>query len=70
MPQCKGCHKEIVWGRDEKGTAIPLDPRAPVYKLGPVGANGEAEITRDHGAMVSHFATCSHANEFGKGRKS
>jgi hypothetical protein len=79
---CKGCGHLIVWGVTEEGKRIPLDPRPPVYL---VSYNGEEHITtavRANGEeapkleseatfMVSHFATCTHANEFsGKGKKS
>jgi hypothetical protein len=40
---------------------IPLDPSAPVYEIDPVNpSKGERTKT----AMVSHFKTCSKANEF------
>jgi hypothetical protein len=65
---CKGSGKPIVWAKDAQANSIPLDPRAPVYgvkqdpQLGNICARTEL-------AMVSHFATCSHANQFGKGKK-
>ena len=63
MTSCKGCGREIVWAEDDKGTKIPLDPRAPVYQV----VDGVA--VRNTKAMVSHFATCSQANRFSGSRR-
>lgn len=61
MSACRGCGRPIVWGRTPEGTTIPLDPRAPVYRLGPPGRDGTAVVIRDPHAMVSHFVTCPEA---------
>jgi len=64
MENCKGCGKPIVWADivDESGIItgkkVPLDPKPPVYVFD--GNNAE----RHRSAMVSHFATCSKANDF------
>ena len=76
---CKGCGRPIVWAKDAAGKAIPLDPRAPVYRvleleagiacrrLEPTEATAANPATA---AMVSHFATCSAAAQFsGRGKK-
>ncbi len=75
---CKGCGKRIIWGITPEGKKIPLDPGAAVYTIsrepGPTMAfieplyarDSDGEKVRDH--MVTHFATCSKANDFGKGR--
>ncbi len=64
---CKGCNNNIVWGITEDGTRIPLDPRAAVYDVEEV--EGVVQATRDRTAMVTHFATCPKASDFGRGRK-
>lgn len=68
MSACKGCGKEIVWGRTEDGKHIPLDPSAPVYHY---DIDGTGKITKTQRAqfMVSHFSTCPKANDFSGGRK-
>ena len=63
-----GCGKPIVWALDENSKRIPLDPRAPVYRVVENEA-GETICWREPQAMVSHFATCSHANEFSRSKK-
>jgi hypothetical protein len=74
---CKTCGKPMVWGEYEKlddaGKAtlvrVPLDPRAPVYRIVKHAADGTATIKRDHSAMVSHFSTCPQASQHSKGRR-
>lgn len=66
-----GCGKDIVWGVDEKGTRIPLDPRAPVYHVlswDPVSKLYAVEraIGEKGTYQVSHFATCPMANNFSR----
>ncbi len=39
MATCKGCGREIVWGKKHDGGMVPLDPRAPVFA---VDTEGEA----------------------------
>jgi len=66
---CTSCGRRIVWGVKEDGTRIPLDPRAPVYRI--LGTNGRGEALVElcplernlRDAMVSHFATCPGASE-------
>ncbi len=58
---CKGCGKPVVFVRDAAGKTQILDPRAPCWI---VDANGIAQ--RVQNAMVTHFATCSKANDFSK----
>lgn len=67
MSQCKGCNKEILWGTTSEGRQIPLDPAAPVYSL--IESGGQTKVVRTELAMVSHFATCSKANDFSASRK-
>lgn len=66
---CRGCGKPIVWGIDPDGKKIPLDPRAPVYALNHLPVGGDPHVERDHDSMVSHFATCSKANDFSGSKK-
>ena len=67
---CKGCGKKILWGTDG-GKHIPLDPSPPVYFYDGVNtAEGLPLVSRERSAYVSHFATCSSANQFsGKARR-
>lgn len=76
---CRGCGKEIVWGLDEEDKPIPLDPRPPIYEVRMAGGKARCErmretmnqnLERGGVPMVSHFATCSHANDFSRGKKS
>lgn len=66
MPKCKGCGREIIWGRTPEGKSIPLDTIAPVYVTHPQGGSS---IVRHSTAWVSHFATCPKASEFSGSRK-
>ena len=60
--KCK-CGKTIIWGQDEDtGAKIPLDAVAPTYRR--VDPTSDRIVRAN--ALVSHFATCSHANEFSK----
>jgi len=65
---CRGCGLSIVWATDPDGKKIPLDPRPPVYNVDGLGP-GDPVCERNRAAMVSHFATCSAANEFSRGRR-
>jgi hypothetical protein len=71
MSTCKGCGRDILWGVDEKGTRIPLDPRAPVYHV--MAFDPETNtyaVERAGGSVptnyVSHFATCPKAKDFSR----
>jgi len=64
---CKGCGKEIYWGKNPEGKMVPLDPKAPVYGL--VKLQGVTQLVRTSLAMVSHFATCPKENDFSASRK-
>lgn len=68
-----GCGKDvIVWGVTPDGKRIPLDIRAPVYKLGTWDAQAQCyPVERVQGYKVTHFATCPLANNFSqKGKTS
>lgn len=69
--RCKGCGRPIVWATKEDGGKVPLDATAPVFALTEVADEiGAAEpvvlAKRAERHLVSHFATCSHANEFSR----
>lgn len=73
--KCRGCNKMVIWGVDDKGNVVPLDPVAPVYTLsgfpaakGLAGHKPAAEIARAKRDefMVSHFATCPKASQFSR----
>lgn len=70
---CKGCHKPIVWGMTTDGTKVPLDPTPPVYAVRQTERmpDGTVRILRlnTEEAMVSHFSTCTHAEQFSRGRR-
>lgn len=78
MNQCKGCQKEVVFLKDENGKTQILDAKAPVYAVKevtiPVEQSGlvlhkkEKRCVRVKDAFVTHFATCSHADQFSKSK--
>lgn len=55
---CRGCAKPIAYGTDEKGTAHPLDVRAPVFEVVEGSADQPLQVRRAPHHYVSHFATC------------
>lgn len=68
--RCKGCEKPITWAVTDEGKRIPLDLRPPVYaNTGRTDHSGAPIVERRKGAAVSHFATCSKANEFSQSKK-
>ena len=64
---CKACGCPLVFVPGPGGKAIPLDKRAPVYHV-TADLTGETTAVRADGFFVSHFATCSKANQFSKMR--
>lgn len=64
----RGCGKPMVWAVIDDGEGrtkkVPLDPSAPVYRI--IEEGETPVVVRAHDAMVSHFKTCSKANEFSK----
>ena len=73
MPKCKEatCGREIVWGIDENGKRVPLDPVPPVYELLRFDPVEQAyAVERDGGIRpkhyVSHFATCTAPGRFSR----
>ena len=73
MSECKGCGREIIWGQTPIGSMIPLDPRAPIYRILKRDASGTAQIKhveKDVAEIyVTHFATCPKASEFSRSKK-
>jgi hypothetical protein len=67
---CKLCGRPIIFARnDVTGGIIPLDIKAQTYVTDGRGKCKPAK-SRTAYVFVSHFATCSHANEFShKGKK-
>lgn len=62
---CKSCHTPILFIRSrESGKLIPLDLRAPVYRVERDMLGEEIAVRSD--AMVSHFASCSDPDRFSK----
>ena len=77
---CRGCGKRIIWGVTSEGKRIPLDPAPPVYEV--IGITGDetyvgrraaaGRATPADGTLgfaVSHFSTCTKANDFSGARK-
>ena len=60
---CKGCGKPITFVKTDTGKTVPLDTRAPVYRLAET-MDGEPLAIRFKAGMVTHFATCKDANKF------
>jgi hypothetical protein len=64
---CRGCGRPVIWVKlKDSGAKVPLDPSAPVYAYAP-DMFGELVASRTEG-YVSHFATCSKANDFSASR--
>ena len=66
---CKGCGKPVVFAIDTEQKIQCLDPTPPVYGHIGTAANGDPLVRRILGGAVSHFSTCSHANDFSKSKK-
>lgn len=66
---CGGCGARIVWGETAKGVRVPLDPKAPVYRIDLRYTGSTKRIKRDPDSLVSHFATCPNANDFSASKK-
>lgn len=67
--KCRGCGRDVVFvtARNAKGdqVTVPLDPSAPVYYRESDGEGGGIWVQdRSREVLVSHFATCSKANDF------
>lgn len=62
--KCKGCGKRIFFVKTNEGKTIPIDPSPPIYCI-----TGSGTAVRESGSFVTHFATCSKANEFSGGRR-
>jgi hypothetical protein len=70
MTPCRGCGKPMVFAEMMDKKKIPLDPRAPVYRIVTADADGTPLIVeRDREVYVTHFATCPKASEFSGGKK-
>jgi YD repeat-containing protein len=54
---CKLCGQDIVFALSQTDTIIPLDRKAPVYRV-ERDAEGQIRAERDPTRLVSHFATC------------
>lgn len=70
LATCKGCGRGILWAQNmANGKMIPLDPGAIVYEM-TSAPEGEATCARAEPRFkVSHFATCTAANQFSDNRK-
>ncbi len=62
---CRGCGKPIVFAMGPNGKLIPLDPKPHVYTVESESVDSSQLVARlVPGAMVTHFATCTAANQF------
>jgi hypothetical protein len=62
--RCKGCGKDVLWSKTKEGKNVPLDPKAPVYRVAEDLFGGEVALLERTGSYVSHFATCPKADNF------
>jgi hypothetical protein len=68
MAFCQGCGRIMVWGQMVDGKKIPLDPKAPVYKI--VEQEGDKVVVERYlNAMVNHNSTCPAINNAAWKRK-
>jgi hypothetical protein len=69
--KCKGCGATIIWALNPvTGKTVPIDPKPPIYRVIEVNAKVECireEVESPDILGVSHFATCSKANQFSGG---
>lgn len=67
MSYCQGCGRVMAWGVTPDGKKIPLDPKAPVYRIierRPIaGGQDEIIVERATAAMVNHHSTCPAVNK-------
>jgi hypothetical protein len=56
------CGAPLIFARSENGVVVPLDRKAPVYRVTREGT-GQFRAVRDVTSLVSHFCTCPKANE-------
>lgn len=54
---CKLCGAPLIFARSENGVVVPLDQKAPVYRVTREGT-GQFRAVRDVTCFVSHFCTC------------
>jgi SH3-like domain-containing protein len=72
---CRGCGKQVLFVRDATGVTVPLDPAPPVWHRIYDPDDGrhfwikDGSASGERTAFVSHFATCTRANDFSKGGK-
>lgn len=62
---CKACKTPLTFVMGPAGKIIPLDDRAPVYRVGQ-DMLGNPVAMRVEDAFVSHFSSCPHASEFSR----
>ena len=74
LSTCRDCGNAIVWGVDEDGKRIPLDPRASVYHVTAFDWVGQLYVVERIGPgepvhYVSHFWTCPKARHHSNVRR-
>ena len=63
LGNCKGCGAPIEWSTTEAGKSVPLD-HPPEKRFIMFMRMDGSESVKLVETWVSHFATCSKANEF------
>jgi hypothetical protein len=61
---CKGCGKPIIFLKTKAGKTMPLDARAAVYEVKKDFSGQPYADLVSEGFHVSHFLTCTKANDF------
>lgn len=64
---CKACGRKLAFVPGPNGKAIPLDLQSPVYAIRKDLAGGM--VAEKAEAYVSHFASCSKASTFSRGKR-
>ena len=54
---CKGCGREILWGKTKQGRWVPVDPKLITI----FDEHGEVQV-----GHVPHHSTCPNVEEFRK----
>ena len=65
---CEKCGRPLIFvASEETGELIPLDARAPTFRVEP-RPDGKRVAVRAEGVFVSHFSTCTDPDLFSKAK--